>query len=223
VPHWLEKVVVLLQAETGDLRELARIAGADPRIFYRGVDLHDLDLGGQDIEGMEFSHPSHRQDMTGYQLDLDVYLPDDIRRPENTAAEIKSASRQEERAAWLLGEFLRNRSRALQIIEKYTNDKANLTNSALNVLRDVWMKEVQGKRFSNLQIARKVSGCFAKAEDKRSILAYYFARHLPLNLEIRNWLRDKSVSKLNPEQVKEFRRLVGAPSYAEARQYRFLE
>lgn len=221
MPHWLDKVIVLLEAETADLRELARIAGANPETFYRGIDLHDLELSGQNIEGMEFSSPPHRQNITGYQLDLDIYLPDDIHRPENAAARIKSASRQEQRAAMLLGEFLRDRSRALQIIEKYTNDKARLTNSVLNVLREVWMKEVEGKKFTDLQIARKVSGCFSKAEDKRAILAYYLAKHLPLTSEIKEWLREKSVGKLSHEQRKEFDQIVEVSSYTKAWGYRF--
>jgi hypothetical protein len=207
---------MLLQAETADLRELARIAGANPATFYRGIDLHDLELNGQNIEGMEFSSPPHRQNVTGYQLDLDIYLPDDIDRPENTAARIKSAPRQEQRAAMLLGEFLRNRSRALQIIEKYTNDKARLTNSALNVLRDIWMEEVEGRKFTDLQIARKVSGCFSKAEDKRAVLAYYLAKHLPLSYELKKWLREKSVGKLSHEQRKEFDLIVDISDYTKA-------
>ena len=223
MPHWLDKVVVLLQAETADLRELARIAGANPKTFYRGIDLKDLDLDGQDIEGMEFSSPPHRQDITGYQLDLDLYFPDDIHRPENAAARIKSMPRQEQRAAMFLGEFLRNRSRALQIIEKYTNDKAQLTNSVLNVLRDIWIKELQGKKFTDLQIARKASGCFSKAEDKRAILAYHFAKHLPLTLEIRKWLRGKSLGKLSEQQRKEFDQIVGMSDYTSGGSHRFFK
>lgn len=53
--HWLDKVVELLQANTTDLRELARLAGADPSTFYRGIDPSTLDLEGQDIEGISFS------------------------------------------------------------------------------------------------------------------------------------------------------------------------
>jgi hypothetical protein len=46
--HWLEKVVLLLQAETSSLRELARLVGRDPRTFYSGVRFEALDLTPED-------------------------------------------------------------------------------------------------------------------------------------------------------------------------------
>lgn len=55
MPHWLKKIATLLQAETADLRELARIAGANPKTFYRGIKLEDLDVSGQNLDGMGFS------------------------------------------------------------------------------------------------------------------------------------------------------------------------
>jgi hydroxysqualene synthase len=54
--HWLDKVVTLLQSDTSDLRELARIAGGDPRTFYRGANMNGSDLCGQDLRGMEFTN-----------------------------------------------------------------------------------------------------------------------------------------------------------------------
>src|SRR5262245_48793315 len=53
--NWLDKVLLLLQAETSDLRELARLAGGDPRTFYRGANLDGVDFSGQDVSGMEFN------------------------------------------------------------------------------------------------------------------------------------------------------------------------
>jgi len=55
--HWLEKVVVLLKADTKDLRELARLAGGNPKTFYLGVDRRKIDFRGQDVQGMRFSDP----------------------------------------------------------------------------------------------------------------------------------------------------------------------
>jgi hypothetical protein len=43
MPHWLNKVVDLPIADTKNLRELAKIAGGDPAIFYKGIELQDLD------------------------------------------------------------------------------------------------------------------------------------------------------------------------------------
>jgi hypothetical protein len=55
MPHQFEKVLAILKAETADLRELAHLAGGDPRTFYRGISLSDVDTIGQNIEGMDFS------------------------------------------------------------------------------------------------------------------------------------------------------------------------
>jgi hypothetical protein len=55
VSHWLSKVVDLLNTETADLRQLAKLAGGNPKTFYRGARLDGVDLSGQDLRGMEFT------------------------------------------------------------------------------------------------------------------------------------------------------------------------
>lgn len=45
-------VARILQAETGDLRVLAELAGGDPRTFYIGTSLSGADVRGQDLRGM---------------------------------------------------------------------------------------------------------------------------------------------------------------------------
>jgi urease gamma subunit len=50
--HWLAGVEAVLAAETGDLRELAILAGGDPQTFYIGTPLAGADLRGQDLRGM---------------------------------------------------------------------------------------------------------------------------------------------------------------------------
>ena len=45
----LSTVEQLLIADTGDLRELARIAGVTPEELYRGADLTGVNLTGQNI------------------------------------------------------------------------------------------------------------------------------------------------------------------------------
>jgi tetratricopeptide (TPR) repeat protein len=52
--HWLSIALRILEADTADLRKLARIAGGNPKTFYRGTRLTDVDVTGQDIDGMEF-------------------------------------------------------------------------------------------------------------------------------------------------------------------------
>lgn len=53
--HWLDQVVTILEADTSDLRALARLAGGDPSRFYLGASLDGVDLRGQDLRGMAFS------------------------------------------------------------------------------------------------------------------------------------------------------------------------
>jgi len=166
--HWLEKVVTLLKAETADLRELAYLAGGDPKIFYRGVDLNDLDVEGQNLDGMEFSSP-----VKSFEGDLALTGP-----AREAALSIKTARRQEQRAAMILAEFLQDRSRGRRIIEQYARDKAAGANGVIRVLKGVLRDEASGKELSNLQIARKVSGVFRRAEDKRHIVTYYLAKYL---------------------------------------------
>lgn len=52
---WLEGVAAVLRATTGDLRELARIAGADPATLYIGTSMNGVDISGQDLRGITFT------------------------------------------------------------------------------------------------------------------------------------------------------------------------
>lgn len=55
--HWLDRVAEVLEAETSDLRELAKMAGASPQYFYVGSSLSREDIVGQDVRGLEFDFP----------------------------------------------------------------------------------------------------------------------------------------------------------------------
>jgi rod shape-determining protein MreB len=54
MPHWLDRIANLLEADTVDLRELARRAGGEPESFYIGTRIDGADLRGQDLVGMAF-------------------------------------------------------------------------------------------------------------------------------------------------------------------------
>jgi hypothetical protein len=153
---------------------------------------------------MEFATPPTSKVGPGTQLNFELFSPADENRPEQRALIIKGAKRQEERVALLLSEFLKDRSRAMHLIDSYSYDKAKPTNAALSVLKKIRHAELNGKTFTNLQVARKISGCFARAEDKRSILAYFFAKHLRSHPELKAWIRSKSLSKLSRQQEQEF-------------------
>lgn len=52
---WKVTVKSILTASTGDLRELAAIAGVDVRSLYRFQDLSRCDLRGQDLRGIDLT------------------------------------------------------------------------------------------------------------------------------------------------------------------------
>lgn len=53
--HWLSLVVTLLESNSSDLRELARIAGGNPKDFYLGTDLSGVDVRGHDLRGVSLT------------------------------------------------------------------------------------------------------------------------------------------------------------------------
>jgi hypothetical protein len=205
--HWLDMVMTLLQANTSDLRELARLAGADPKTFYKGIEIRRLDLAGQDIEGMEFSTSPETYVPVGTQLALDLEFGGS---EGHLLYKVRGAPRQEERAAMILAAFLQDRNSTMRAIRSYL-DKAVLTNSVVNLLIDIWDQETEGRVFTDLQIARRVSGRFAKSEDKRHVLTYFLAKHLGAHPTIRIWLGKKAVYKMPKEAQTEFGKFLAQP------------
>ena len=55
MPDWQEKVILVMLAETSDLRELAELAGYDPATFWRDANFRKADLSGQDLTGIDVS------------------------------------------------------------------------------------------------------------------------------------------------------------------------
>ncbi|SEI15768.1 hypothetical protein [Tardiphaga sp. OK245] len=145
--HWLDKVTVLLTADTNDLHELARIAGSDPRTFYIGVDPSSLELDGQNIDDIEFST---RDDFFVDSFDgRSISLPLDgsnlIVDVKRLTSAIRNHKRQEERLAILLRLILQNRRTALPILTTYGKDKAKSANAALSELAAA-IKDEQSQR-----------------------------------------------------------------------------
>ena len=54
--HWLDGIMDILEAETTDLRELAKIAGANPETFYRGANFRKSDLRYQQLTGLDLTN-----------------------------------------------------------------------------------------------------------------------------------------------------------------------
>ena len=68
---WLEPIRRILEADTGNLRELAELVGGDPKIFYVGRDLSKCDLRGQDLRGMDLTGALINPDYMDEQTFLD--------------------------------------------------------------------------------------------------------------------------------------------------------
>jgi hypothetical protein len=182
VPHWLDTVVTLLCAETADLRELARIVGANPKTFYRGIDPGNLDLIGQDLQGMEFKAIS----------------------AEDTE-KIRNATTKEERLSMLLDSILQNRSNGLQILDSYNSDRSSYANDSLEELRKVLTNEPENRRVDNVSLVRALRRPLAhQLGGSRANLIYYMAKHLSKYPDIKGYLR-KSYLRSTSSQFDRYR------------------
>lgn len=70
----LKEAEAILQASTSDLRELAILAGQDPRTMYIGTCMNGVDVRGQDLRGMIFTN----LDRTKVRSDERTRWPDDL-------------------------------------------------------------------------------------------------------------------------------------------------
>lgn len=213
--NWLEMVVTLLQAQTSNLRELARIAGADPRNFYRGIRLSDLDVAGQDIDGMEFAdRPVGGAEE--FSLQHPIYYADDKTIPAiEVLNQIHHVGRQEERLAILLDLILRNPVEASFLIKIYSKDRAKYANRVLkqidieitqNRKHDDLFQEERGRRLNAVQLARIVNEPFSRGmPGNRAALLYYMAKHLARYPDINNYLRNK-IAKARSVFITPYRR-----------------
>jgi hypothetical protein len=135
MPHWLDKVVVLLESETANLRELALLAGEDPRTFYLGVDLSRLDLGDQDTTGMQFSGTS---------------APPAHRTTEERIFGIARRQRGEERIAILLDEIISNPRLAPALLDAYRNDRSKYVTKAIEDLKSALSREAEEEQVGDI-------------------------------------------------------------------------
>ncbi|HXC57033.1 MAG TPA: hypothetical protein VNU97_17165 [Rhizomicrobium sp.] len=157
--HWLDKVLVILESETADLRELAKLVGGEPEIFYLGTRLSGVDLRGQDLRGMKFTDLRAEDVRIDEKTQLDPEIELSLRRSESTAPEqsgdltpdiesdrtrefvlrrvrrIKLENRQETRLALLLRDLLSMRIEGYRVLKEYGADRAEFTNGAIEMLR----------------------------------------------------------------------------------------
>ncbi|MCK0119462.1 hypothetical protein MWU61_02845 [Loktanella sp. F6476L] len=85
---WQTKLLAILHADTDDLGELAKIAGTDPRTFYRGANFRDADLTKQNLLNYDLSDSQiERAEITdGVRAILD--LKQELSRSHSPPAEI---------------------------------------------------------------------------------------------------------------------------------------
>jgi hypothetical protein len=166
--HWLEMVAVLLQAETSNLRELCRIAGGDPRTFYRGVDPKELELTDDDWEFFQ-------QDAVAEALER-----------------IGSSRRQEERVALALDQILRDKRVGLLALQELANERSKFAKFAFDYIR----RKIDPLSLDRATEAAVVAGIFNRLYQEvypfnKAALMYYFAMHLGKYPTIRTTIQSR--------------------------------
>lgn len=165
-PHWLDKVAELLQADTADLSALARIAGGDPKVFYRGANLNGVDLSGQDLRGMEFTAlycdnvrvDQHTKLDSRYQKDFERLLARSL--PEGV----------ERRVALVIG----NADHKLGVPLANAVDDAAAVAATLKRLG--FDPVIQGTNFGLIEMGRALAD-FAVCADEANMAVIYFVGH----------------------------------------------
>lgn len=178
--HWLDDVLLLLQADTSDLRELARLAGADPKTFYRGVDRSNLDLAGQDVEGMEFSDEPKLEEPADSEpavLNKSLHL-------------IRDATRGEERVAVAVRAALEHRMSGRKLLAMLSSDPSKYADSALRELTTILNAPSSAEDLSPVKLIQLVRRHYAHAfPDSRAALMFYLTKHLSEFPEAKYYLR----------------------------------
>lgn len=185
--HWLDTVVTLLCADTSDLRELAKIAGRDPKTFYIGVDFAKLETSNQDLRGIALSNfVIHR------------------------LSKIRDTRRAEERVALLLDSILYNQKDGLKVLSDYEANQTIREYRLVEILRSlledspgftrnsrVINRFFRGRNYSDEQmkavlLVDAVRQLYSRAlPTSRDALFYNMAKHLSKYQEIKEYLNDK--------------------------------
>jgi hypothetical protein len=180
--HWLEKVVELLNANTADLRELAIIAGGNPKNFYHGIDPDELDLVGQDIDGIEFENKT----------------ADEI-------TEIRSKRSKEERIVLLLDRILQSRTESVQIIDNYVDNSIYANMALVEIRKELLREVVTGRKVKNVSLIRALRRPLNhQLADSRVNLMYYMSKHLSKYPDIRMYLQ-RSYRRYTSERIDRYR------------------
>jgi hypothetical protein len=180
LPHWLDVVVTLLRSDTANLKELARLAGRDPRYFYRGIDPSNLDLLGQDIDGIEFS--SDESELSKFSIE------DVLDRGRN----IGRAKRSEERVALLLLLVFENPRFSRAVLASISEKRSKYAAAAIAQLKsEVQKSTAVEKGVDQIALIRMVRRHYVHAfPDSRAALFYYLTKHLSQFPKIKKYLQN---------------------------------
>lgn len=148
-------VVVLLQAETSDLRELCRIAGGDPATFYRGINLDELELSDGDREY--------------FQQGMVVEL----------IGKVRGAVRQEERISLLINQILKDRKVGISALDQYSDERAKFARDAISLIRQQFNSKDHDTSNDQLIVAKIIPKLFKEIYPyNRGALLYFLAKHI---------------------------------------------
>jgi hypothetical protein len=190
--HWLDKVLLLLRAPTSDLKELAELAGDDPRTFYRGIALSDLEVDGQDLGGMEFG------DDEGEPV-ANLARQDPFQR---LAASITGTPRQEERVAIILDLILQDRLRGFEMLGEYQSS-AKFESYAVREIRAAFFRPSSSN--DEMAAASLVAKFFSYTFPmNRGRLLFCLAKHLAKYRIVNAEITD-SLGKTASMSVEEYR------------------
>jgi hypothetical protein len=173
-------VLEILQAETSDLRELARLAGGDPRTFYIGVSRSELELEGQDLEGMEFSDD---------QPDSPHPDVEDITDAFKVISLIRGARRAEERVALAALTLLHDKKLGTQALRFLVKDRSKYAQLAIRDLQSYYLTP-QSEHANAVALIKLIRRRYVHSfPGARAALIYYLAKHLSTFPDAKEYLK----------------------------------
>jgi hypothetical protein len=191
--HWHEKLMAIFEADTTDLRELALLAGGNPKYFYRGANLNGVDVRGQDLRGMEFTdlrssgiiaNSATTFDPSYDRVFVEAQVADSIKR-------IKTCGRHEQRIAVLFDEMMKFPGTAVPLINRYKG-KAALEQEVSNFLTQNLVGTLAIDESIYRAVARAVLWTTKRVfPQNRGVLYLYLALHLAQYSELRNLIQGR--------------------------------
>ena len=208
--HWTSKIIDLLEADTADLRELAIIAGGDPKTFYLGVDMRGVDVRGQDLRGMVFSPTAYTEmlwdketNFSDEDLDNDENeqkLYSDVQESCNI---IKNISKHEERFACLLNLCINNSDQKNDICNYYDDKSIYVEEMKSRIyLANLFDIDLFGNKTDSNELIKLINHSISSAYPySRQSVIYYLSKHIGHKQNISKLLKSRAISLRMERQV----------------------